>query len=148
MHSDFDEWIDRNTDRYFGRQARQAETVKILVGLTLALSGTLVATALQVKPPQDWWDGTACIMLAVALLLTILTITTDRQYLPDGDAVLHSIERLGIADEQKRMIYVRMIEEDLLTDNSANIRWMQIGALAQSSACLVSAILSVVSLFR
>ncbi|RLK61152.1 hypothetical protein [Actinokineospora cianjurensis] len=75
-------WLDQNMERVAVRQRSQADTAKLVVTFSTAVSATLVGTSLQVDIP-NWWDTAASFLLAISCLLAIAVIFGDRLREPD-----------------------------------------------------------------
>lgn len=86
------DWILQNAEQVVARQQSQVETAKILVGLTLGASVTLVATCLQVGSVSAL-DFISAILAVLTVLASVATIYFDRLREPDRTYVE------GIADE-------------------------------------------------
>jgi hypothetical protein len=145
--SSVDEWSDQHWDRAFARQTSQADTVKLVVTFALAISSTMVATALQVKPPQGKLDLWASIVLGVGFLLTIAVILLDRLKWPSREKALTEqiVRHWSDAD---LLDYIRIVSRDLEGENEQVIRNMKRLTEYQLLIAGVAATLSVISLFQ
>ena len=146
MPTSLDEWSDQHWDRAFARQTAQADNVKLLVTFALALSGTMVATALQV-PLQNGLDLAASIVLGLGFLLTIAVIFLDRLKWPNRRKILQTQTDEGWTDTQL-LDYITRATRDAEEENLAVVHRIQ--RVAEYQLCLsgVAATLSVISLFQ
>jgi hypothetical protein len=141
-----DQWSDQHWDRSFARQTSQVETVKLLVTFSLGIAGTMVATALQVSPPNAW-DLAALVLLAVAFLLTLVSIGLDRLKWPSRRAALDKQADEGW-DEAELLVYLRGLMRDTEEENDRVVRHVRHAAEFQVLAAAVAAGLAVTSLLR
>ena len=146
MPTSVDEWSDQHWDRSFNRQTSQVETVKLLVTFSLGIAAALVATALQVTP-QNGWDTAAIVMLAIAFLLTLLSIGLDRLKWPSRRAALDEQADKGWTNDQL-LVYLRGLMRDAEEENDRVVRNVRHAAEFQVLLAAVAAGFAVTSLFQ
>jgi hypothetical protein len=128
-----DEWSDQYWDRVFARQSSQVDTVKLVVTFSLAISSTMVATALQVTPPQGKLDLAASVVLGAGFLLTIAVILMDRLKWPSRRKLLQKQTDNGWTDHQL-LTYITSASRDAEEENETVVR--RVKTLAESQLIL------------
>jgi hypothetical protein len=134
----------RLAEQALGRQRAQAETAKLLVTFTLAVSATFVATALQVGSPStlDAWATSAA---AVAFLLALLVIILDRLQEPDPAFIDREAQIRGWTDAQKLAAFQAGVA-GAQAEGETVVRNVRAVASAQILVSLAAAALAAISL--
>ncbi len=144
MPASVDEWHDQHTDRVLNHQATQLSTSKLLVTFTLALAGTLVATALQVAGNR-LLDVMGCVALSAGFTATLATILLDDSRTPNRQAAIAEKDLQGL-DDERFLIYLKRITRDAEAYNGDIVRRVKASAQIQIVLSAVTAILAAVSL--
>ena len=124
------DWLQQNSDRVQVRQRAQVDTAKVLVGITLAVAATLVATALQVGDHPRGWDYTACYMLAASFIVTVAAVGLDRLKEPNRHLAQDKAQRGKWADE-RLLEYLQGLALDTEDENHRVVRQVHLATAAQ-----------------
>ena len=130
MAQTLDDWLQQNSDRVQARQRAQVDTAKVLVGITLAVAATLVATALQVGDTPRGWDYTACFVLAASFLATVVVVGLDRLKEPNRHLAQDKAQRGKWADE-RLLEHLREQALDAEDENATVVRAVHVATGVQ-----------------
>jgi hypothetical protein len=142
---DVSEWLEQRAYRAFERQRAQVDTAKLIATFSAGISGTLVATALQVKEPTRL-DTVAALLLACTVAASLVVIVLDRLTEADHGHVLELSEIHGW-DEQKTRQELRVAILGTVRVNASVVnvvRWalgLQLLVAAGAAAVAVASLL-------
>jgi hypothetical protein len=146
MPQSVDEWSDFYWDRSFVRQSSQVETAKLVVTFSLAVAGSLIASALQ-SAPINGLDIAASIVLGAAFTATIVTILLDRLKWPERQKLLDRQQQMSW-DDLALLDYIRLVHKDTEAENKDVVRRVIQAAVCQIALAAAAGTLAVVSLFQ
>src|SRR4051812_26816620 len=97
-------WMSQNLDQRISRQRSQADTAKLVSTFTLALAGTLLATALQVEKTSQALNLAGSIFLGIAFILTLLVVWLAQVVEPDTTRLAKKRARPMIVDDVAQVL--------------------------------------------
>ena len=128
--------------RVFSQQRTQVETAKLVATVVLALSGTLIGTALQVRPVRPL-DVIACVLVALALLGVLGLVVIDFLDEPNIDALASA----AVSDEQ-RLRDVLIAQRQCYASNEKTVAVIRKVMLVSTTFGLAAACVAVASLLE
>jgi len=140
------DWFNSSYDRTFSRHRSQADTSKLVVTFSLAVAATFVATALQVT--GNWGlDVLATVILAIAFLITLNVVLSDKIMEPDPAWLAQQLLRdmrvdgvvAAISDLQSR---TEERNQERLDDVRNTVTLQLILAFAASTVAAISLLLT------
>lgn len=138
-----DEWTIQHEGAIFAAQRAKVDNLFIVIGLTLAVSATLVGTALQVDPVTVL-DVLASISLGAALALSVVTIGHDR--VTPCDRSRFTEEGLEDLDPDLCLKYISARLKAQAGYNNAYLREIQKWAVFQLITSVLTSVIAVISL--
>jgi hypothetical protein len=140
-------WIDAQADRILSIQRAQVDTAKLLVTFITAVSGTFVATALQVGTSPSRLDWTAVGLMAITVVLALIVVAVDRIRVADHDYLLSQGQLNGWTDDQ----FIKELRVEMLASvehNASFVHAVMVFTAIESFFAIAATAIAVASMLR